>query len=159
MKHSIASIASMLRIGCLALPVLLSACVSVADPEYRATEVSLYEARRAATVPCQNDAHCDAAWRRTERYLALNSATPVVLFDATAIKTRTAKIWGSPYFFALRGLEDDGARTIRIRGMCRGMYLSDGRPGWLYRSCAAEIARVENGFRAFVDSDSDAAQR
>lgn len=140
----------------LALTSSLSACISAAGPEYRSTEIELYEARHVATVACTNSEQCEIAWRRTEQYIAQSSSTPVVVSDGTTIKTRTATEWGMPYFYALRGLEDDGTRTIRIRGMCRGMYLADARPGPLYRSCAKTIARVERGFRDFVNGSSEA---
>lgn len=39
---------------------------------------------------------------------------------------------------------------IRLKAMCKGMYASDGGPGWRYDACATRILDIERGFRSFI---------
>lgn len=45
----------------------------------------------------------------------------------------------------------DGGWVIRLKAMCKGMYDSNGGPGWQYGSCASKILEVEKGFRLYAN--------
>ncbi|HTH60830.1 MAG TPA: hypothetical protein VL689_11830 [Paraburkholderia sp.] len=54
--------------------------------------------------------------------------------------------FGIAYFWAARSTASNGTVTIRLKGMCRGMYDMNGGPGWLYRSCAAQLRDAQREF-------------
>ncbi|WP_230951432.1 hypothetical protein [Burkholderia anthina] len=45
----------------------------------------------------------------------------------------------------------DGGWVIRLKAMCKGMYDSDGGPGWQYGACASKILEIEKGFRLYAN--------
>lgn len=116
----------------------------------RDTGIQLEEARTHASVECSVRADCDRLWSLTKTYVAQRSVTPIRRADDTVIETAEPHMFGAVYVWATRTTDDSGASTIRLKGMCRGMYRADGNPGWLYRSCAEPIRAVEMDFRSFV---------
>lgn len=40
----------------------------------------------------------------------------------------------------------DGAMTIRLKGLCRGMYSTDNGPGGLYARCAEQLEEAHLEF-------------
>ncbi|MEJ0004021.1 MAG: hypothetical protein WDN30_11280 [Pararobbsia sp.] len=138
----------------LSVALLLGACSTPAREEaYRTSETQLLEARALARVTCAAPEECDRLWSRTALYVAWQSGTAVLESDAHAITTRKPHSFGKPYFWASRTENEPGGTTIEIRGMCRGMYRSDGRPGWLYETCTRSIRETEINFRKFVEAD------
>ncbi|CAH2796572.1 MAG: FIG00462646: hypothetical protein [uncultured Paraburkholderia sp.] len=120
----------------------------------RATEIALEHARESARVDCTAPADCERLWKRTELYVAQRSSTPIRHSDETRIETAEPHTFGALYVWASRTASPGGASTIRLKGMCRGMYRADGTPGWLYDSCADQVRAVEAGFRAFIGAAS-----
>jgi hypothetical protein len=116
----------------------------------RDTELQLQQARTQASVNCSGSADCDRMWSLTKKYVAQRSVTPIRRADDTVIETAEPHMFGAVYVWATKTTDDAGASTIRLKGMCRGMYRADGNPGWLYTSCAQQIRAVETDFRAFV---------
>jgi hypothetical protein len=120
----------------------------------RDSEIQLEAARAQASVSCSARTDCDRMWSLTKKYVAQRSVTPIRRADDTAIETAEPHMFGAVYVWAARTTDDAGASTIRLKGMCRGMYRADGNPGWLYTSCAQQIRAVETDFRAFVGAAS-----
>ncbi|WP_157025496.1 hypothetical protein [Paraburkholderia heleia] len=54
--------------------------------------------------------------------------------------------FGIAYFWAVRQMAADGTTTIRLKGMCRGMYSTGNGPGWLYARCAEQILQAQLEF-------------
>lgn len=117
---------------------------------FRNTETQLQQARQHAWVTCISRAACDQVWNRTRLYVQLYSRTPIIRFDGAAIETRAPLESGIAYFWASRTTDENGTTTIRLKGMCRGMYASDGEPAWTYTNCAEQIRRAEMNFREVV---------
>ncbi|SDG43869.1 hypothetical protein [Paraburkholderia phenazinium] len=117
---------------------------------FRDTETQLQEAREHAWVTCISRSACDQVWNRTRLYVQLYSRTPISRLDESVIETRTPLESGIAYFWADRRTDENGTTTIRLKGMCRGMYASDGEPAWTYAGCAAQIRRAEINFREVV---------
>ncbi|MBB5462374.1 hypothetical protein [Paraburkholderia sp. Cpub6] len=128
----------------------LAACSSEARiAALRDSAIRLQQARTQAWVNCSAGADCDRLWTLTKKYVAQRSVTPIRRADDTAIETAEPL-----YVWATRTTDDTGASTIRLKGMCRGMYRADGNPGWLYTSCARQIRAVETDFRAYLGAAS-----
>lgn len=121
---------------------------------YRDIEIALGNARESARVDCPTQADCERLWQRTGIYVTQRSATPIRRSDDSKIETAEPHTFGVVYVWATRTTEGNGVWTIRVRGMCRGMYRADGTPGLLYRTCAEQIRAVETGFRAFIGASS-----
>jgi len=133
----------------------LAGCTTEAHvAAFRDTEVQLEAVRAGAWVNCSARVDCDRLWGLTKTYVAQHSATPIRRADETAIETAEPHTYGAVYVWATRTTDDSGASTIRLRGMCRGMYRADGDPGWLYRTCAEQIRAVEMNFRSFIGASS-----
>ena len=129
----------------------LGACSTEADiATLRETEVQLEEARAEASMSCSTRTDCDRLWSLTKKYVAQRSVTPIRRADDVAIETAEPHVYGAVYVWATRTTDDTGASIIRLKGMCRGMYRDNGKPGWLYTSCARQIRAVEADFRAYV---------
>ncbi|MFL9913751.1 hypothetical protein [Paraburkholderia sp. RL17-337-BIB-A] len=116
----------------------------------RDTEIQLEEARAQASVSCSGRVDCDRLWGLTKKYIAERSVTPIRRADETAIETAEPHMFGAVYVWATRTTDESGGTTISLKGMCRGMYRTDGSAGWLYSSCAEQIRAVEMNFRSFV---------
>ncbi len=43
-----------------------------------------------------------------------------------------------------------GVSTIRIKGLCRGMYNSDGAPAWMFARCAGLITQAEREYHIYI---------
>lgn len=129
----------------------LSACSTQARVDaLRNSETQLLQARAQAWVSCAARAECDRLWSLTKEYVAQRSVTPIRRADDTAIETAEPHTFGAVYVWATRTTDDTGTSTIKLKGMCRGMYRADGNPGWLYKSCAQQICAVETEFRGYV---------
>jgi hypothetical protein len=121
---------------------------------HRETEIALEKAREVAYVDCSTPIDCDRLWTRTRLYVAQRSVTPIRRADDTAIETAEPHEFGAVYVWATRSSDANGVSTIRIKGICRGMYRTDGNPGWLYGTCAEQIRSVETDFRPFMRAPS-----
>ncbi|WP_244106151.1 hypothetical protein [Paraburkholderia phenazinium] len=117
---------------------------------FRNTETQLEEAREQASVTCSSRTACDQIWNRTRLYVQLNSRTRISRLNDSVIETAAPHESGIAYFWAMRTTDDSGTTTVRIKGMCRGMYASNGDPAWTYGTCAEQIRRVEMSFRGVV---------
>jgi hypothetical protein len=144
------------RLAALALQIIMMAgCNTQARiAATRSTEIALGNARNVARVDCSRPAECERLWHRTELYLAQRSAAPIRHADDTSIETAVPHTFGTIYVWATRTIDAGGVSTIRIIGMCRGMYRADGSPGWLYQTCAEQIRAVETDFRSFIGAAS-----
>ncbi len=138
-----------------ALLMLLCGCSTQARVEARRnTEISLEQARVLARVDCTTRVDCDELWQRTSLYVAQRSVTSIRHSDDTTIETAVPHTFGMVYVWATRTIDGSGVTTIRVKGMCRGMYRADGDPGWLYGSCAKQIRSIETDFRSFIGAAS-----
>jgi hypothetical protein len=117
---------------------------------FRNTEMQLAEAREQASVTCSSRTACDQVWNRTRLYVQIHSRTRISRFNDSVIETEAPHESGIAYFWALRTTDDSGTTTVRLKGMCRGMYASDGDPAWTYGICADQIRRAEMDFRGVV---------
>ncbi|KFG93479.1 hypothetical protein GQ56_0131475 [Burkholderia paludis] len=138
----------------LAVGVLLAlgACAGAAyDAAFRSTETQLLATRQAATLSCGTAAECDRAWRLARRYVEAHSSSRITRADADTIETAPPLLAGEVYLWASRTASGDGASTIRLKAMCKGMYDSDGGPGWQYDACATKILDIEQGFGPYVN--------
>jgi hypothetical protein len=130
----------------LLLPTL-AACVTQADSEaFRKTETELEAARERAAIECTTARECTEAWNRTRVFVQLHSPTAVERVTDETIETRMPHEFGVAYFWAARQTTADGTTTIRLKGMCRGMYSTSGGPGWTYSHCAAQLREVQFEF-------------
>jgi hypothetical protein len=145
-----------LRMAAVALlTIIVAGCSTEARiAAHRDTEIALEKARELAYVDCSARADCDQLWKRTRLYVVLRSVTPIRHADDTTIETTEPHEFGAVYVWAMRTGNANGVSTIRIKGMCRGMYRTDGNPGWLYRTCAEQIRSVETDFRPFIGAPS-----
>jgi hypothetical protein len=117
---------------------------------FRSTETQLQEAREQAWVTCSSRMACDEIWNRTRLYVQLYSRTPISRLDDSVIETEAPHESGIAYFWAERTTDEGGTTTVRLKGMCRGMYASDGDPAWTYGICADQIRHAEMNFRDVV---------
>ncbi|WP_260858689.1 hypothetical protein [Paraburkholderia sp. BCC1885] len=117
---------------------------------FRNSETQLQEAREQAWVTCSSRAVCDQIWNRTRLYVERYSRTPISRLNDSVTETETPHEFGIAYFWAERATDDRGTTTIRLKGICRGMYASDGDPAWMYGTCADQIRRAEMNFRKVV---------
>lgn len=117
-------------------------------------EIALDEARDDASIGCVGRVACDAAWQRTREFVTRHSATNIRRANEITIETGVPHESGVLYLWASRTAAGDGidSATIRVKGLCRGMYTSDGAPAWMYVTCAELITQAEKEFRHFVAS-------
>ncbi|WP_423396457.1 hypothetical protein [Burkholderia sp. LMG 21824] len=133
----------------------LGACAGAErNAAFRSTETQLFATRQAAALPCSTPAECDGAWRLARRYVEAHSSTRITRADADTIETAPPFLAGEVYLWASRTASGGGASVIRLKAMCKGMYDSEGGPGWQYDACAARILDLERGFRAYVNPAS-----
>jgi hypothetical protein len=129
------------------LTATLMACATDARLEaFRQTETELEAAREQAAIECTTSSECAQVWDRARVFVAAHSPTPIQRITDDTIETRMPHEFGVAYFWAARKTAADGTTTIRLKGMCRGMYSTDGGPGWIYRSCAAQLRDAEVEF-------------
>lgn len=132
-----------------------AACATDASREaFRRSETDLETARENGAIKCATRGDCVQAWGRARLFVLTHSPTPIERATDNTIETRMPHEFGVAYFWAARVRTDDGTTVIRLKGLCRGMYRSDGGPGWAYRGCASqlreaqiEFARVLSGIR------------
>jgi hypothetical protein len=137
------------------LTIIVAGCSTEAKlAAHRDTEIALEKARELANVDCSARDDCDQLWSRTRLYVAKRSVTPIRRADDTTIETAEPHMFGAVYVWATRTSDVNGVSTIRIKAMCRGMYRTDGNPGWLYGTCAEQIRSVEADFRPFLGAPS-----
>jgi hypothetical protein len=55
---------------------------------------------------------------------------------------------GNACLWASRAASGDGGAVIGLKAMCKGMYDSNGGPGWQYDACARKILEIVNGFQS-----------
>jgi hypothetical protein len=131
--------------------VSLAACTTANQMiAFRNTETQLEEAREQAWVTCSSRVACDQIWNSTRLYVQLYSRTAISRLNDSVIETEAPHESGIAYFWAERTTDVNGTTTIRLKGMCRGMYASDGDPAWTYEICADQIRRAEMDFRGVV---------
>ncbi|AOJ90820.1 hypothetical protein WS87_29080 [Burkholderia sp. MSMB0856] len=135
----------------LAMSVLLAlgACAGAERTEtFRTMETRLLAMRQAATLQCSTPSECDRAWSRTRRYVQDHSSTRVTRLGTDRIETAQPYLAGEVYLWASRAESGGGGSVIRLKAMCKGMYDSNGGPGWQYDVCARKILDIEQGFRS-----------
>lgn len=147
----------MKRVTLLAITLVsLSACTTnfTRNDDY-GQEADLQVANEQASVSCVGQKSCDVIWQRTRSYVAQHSAAIIRRADDTIIETKIPHQFGVVYIWASRTpVPDDPASSlIKLHVMCRGMYESDGSRGWMYGTCARQVAQVERGFRHFAAGD------
>ena len=129
------------------LASLLAACATDASREaFRQTETGLQAIREQAAIHCAAPVDCAQAWSRARVFVQLHSPTRIARISDEAIETRMPHEFGVAYFWAVRETAADGTATVRLKGMCRGMYSTNNGPGWLYRSCAAQLRDAQLEF-------------
>ncbi|HIH2746434.1 hypothetical protein L3V59_41595 [Burkholderia aenigmatica] len=132
---------------------MLLALAACAGPErnaaFRSTETQLFATRQAAVLRCSTPAECDRAWDFARRYVEAHSSTRITRAGAETIETAPPFLAGEVYLWASRTASGGGASVIRLKAMCKGMYDSDGGPGWQYDACATQILDIERGFGAY----------
>ncbi len=130
--------------------LVLGACAGVEQAAaFRSTETRLLAAREAASLQCSTPSGCDRAWRLARRYVEAHSSTRITRFSADRIETAQPYLAGEVYLWASRVASGDGGSVIRLKAMCKGMYDSDGGPGWQYDACALKILAIEQGFPSY----------
>lgn len=126
---------------------MLAACATGTGGEaFRRSETWLETAREQGAIECTSPDDCAQAWNRARLFIQLHSPTPIERLTDDAIETRMPHEFGVAYFWASRQPAADGTATIRLKGMCRGMYNSDGGPGWRYESCAGQLREAQFEF-------------
>lgn len=131
----------------MVVTALAAACVTEADREaFRRSEMLLEAARERAYVTCKTPAACADAWNRARRFVELHSTTPVTRVTDATVETALPHEFGVAWFWVVRETPADDATTIRLKGMCRGMYATDGGPGWTYGACVTQIRNAEIDF-------------
>jgi hypothetical protein len=131
----------------------LEACTMSGSPmDSHRYEIALDEARDDASIDCVGQAACDAMWQRTLEFVKQHSVTNITRENKTVIETAEPHESGVLYLWASRSPIGDGigSSTIRVKGLCRGMYTTDGDPAWMYVPCAALIMSAEREFRQFA---------
>ncbi|WP_240327487.1 hypothetical protein [Burkholderia sp. IDO3] len=130
--------------------LVLGACAGVGQgATFRSTETRLLAARQAAALQCSTPSGCDRAWKLARRYVEAHSSTRITRFGADRIETAQPYLAGEVYLWASRVASGDGGAVIRLKAMCKGMYDSDGGPGWQYDACAMKIIEIEQGFQSY----------
>jgi hypothetical protein len=130
----------------------LGACTMSGSPiDSHRYEVALDVARDDAAIDCVGQVVCDAMWQRTREFVKQHSVTNIIRANKTVIETAEPHESGVLYLWASRTLMGDGtgSSTIRVKGLCRGMYTTDGNPAWMYVTCAELITHAEREFRQF----------
>ena len=131
--------------------LVLSACAGVEQTAaFRSTETKLFATRQAASRQCLSPSECDPMWNITRHYVEVHSSTQITRFSADRIETAQPHFAGEVYLWASRMASGDGGWVIRLKAMCKGMYDSDGGPGWQYDACASKILEIERGFRLYA---------
>ncbi|WP_042338963.1 hypothetical protein [Paraburkholderia ferrariae] len=131
----------------LLLAGMLAACATQDRLEaFQQSETALEAAREQAAIECATPGACAQAWERTRAFVESHSPTPVERVTQESIETREPHEFGVAYFWAERYTAADGTTTIHLKGMCRGMYSTDGGPGWAYRRCAPQLREVQLEF-------------
>lgn len=134
-------------LGSVLLMAMLAACVTDAGGEaFRRSETELEAAREQGAIVCATSGDCALAWSRARLFVQAHSPTPIERLTDDSIETRMPHEFGVAYFWASREPAADGTTTIRLKGMCRGMYDSDGGPGWNYRNCAGQLREAQLEF-------------
>ena len=129
------------------LAALLVACATDADrAAFRTTEAALEAAREQAQIHCTAPGECAQAWARTRVFVQRHSPTAIERITDQTIETRMPHEFGVAYFWAARETAADGTTTIRLKGMCRGMYSTDNGPGWIYTNCAEQLREAQLEF-------------
>ncbi|WP_244137746.1 hypothetical protein [Burkholderia sp. BCC1644] len=91
-------------------------------------------------------------WNLTRHYVELHSSTRITRFSADRIETAQPYFAGEVYLWASRMASSDGGGwVIRLKAMCKGMYDSDGGPGWQYGACASQILEIERAFPTYAN--------
>lgn len=135
----------------ISLAVILGACATDASREaFRRSETELEAARERGLTECMTPGDCEQAWNRARRFVQEHSPTPIERLTDDTIETRAPHEFGVAYFWAARLLTEDGTTVIRLKGLCRGMYRSDGGPGWAYRRCASQLRDAQIEFARVV---------
>ncbi|WP_260433557.1 hypothetical protein [Burkholderia sp. Bp8998] len=130
--------------------LVLGACAGAERAgTFRTTETRLLAMRQAASLQCATPSECDRAWSRTRRYVEAHSSTRITRASADRIETAQPHLAGDVYLWASRAASGDGGAVIRLKAMCKGMYDSNGGPGWQYDACARKILEIGNGFQSY----------
>ncbi|MET1472958.1 MULTISPECIES: hypothetical protein [Burkholderia] len=141
MKHPTWAIGAALALG---------ACAGMSqEAAFRSTETQLLAAREAAALHCSTAPGCDRAWQLARRYVDARSSTRITRFSEDRIETAQPHFAGEVYLWASRTASGDGGAVIRLKAMCKGMYGTDGGPGWQYDACVSKILEIERGFAAY----------
>lgn len=138
---------SSIRRALVLLTAMLAACATDARLDaFRLTETGLAAARKQAAIQCTMPGDCARAWNRARAFVQLHSPTPIERITNETIETRMPHQFGVAYFWVARETAADGTTTIRLKGMCRGMYSTDNGPGWLYGRCADQLREAQLEF-------------
>ena len=135
----------------------LCACTTSRSPiDSQSYDIALDEARDDASISCVGRVACDTMWQRTLEFVTHHSATKIWRVNQTSIETGKPCEFGVLYIWASRTAAGDaiGSSTIRIKGLCRGMYSSDGTPAWMYGKCAELITQAEREYHLYVTSSN-----
>lgn len=130
----------------------LSACTTSYDTHhddnvaFRRSESELAARREQSAIRCATPDDCAQAWTRARLFVQRHSPTPIERATDETIETRMPHEFGLAYFWAVRQMAADGTTTIRLKGMCRGMYSTDNGPGWLYARCAEQLLQAQFEF-------------
>ncbi len=130
----------------------LSACTAYRDTRrgenvaFRRSETELAARREQSAIRCSAPDDCAQAWTRALVFVQRHSPTPIERATDDTIETRMPHEFGIAYFWAVRQRAADGTTTIRLKGLCRGMYSSDNGPGWLYARCAEQLEEAQLDF-------------
>jgi hypothetical protein len=136
-------------IAFVALSALAGCATQARLDAFRQSEIQLQEARQQAFVECTTEQQCLRAWTLARSYVEARSGTQIRRADDSVIEAAAPHTFGVAYFWAEKD-SAGGVSTIHLKGMCRGMYSSDGGPGWMYASCAEQIREAEMQFRSFL---------
>jgi hypothetical protein len=92
-------------------------------------------------------------WQRTREFVIQRSATNIIRANQITIETVEPHESGVLYLWASRIATGEGtdSSTIRVKGLCHGMYTSDGNPAWMFVTCGEVITQAEEAFRQFAN--------
>jgi len=126
----------------------LPACMTGGDenPAFRRSETELAARREQSAIKCATSDDCAQTWARARIFIQRHSPTPIERATDETIETRMPHEFGLAYFWAVRQMAADGTTTIRLKGLCRGMYSTDNGPGWLYARCAEQLLQGQLEF-------------
>ena len=125
----------------------LSACVTQGENDaFRRSETELEARREQSAIKCTAPDDCAQAWHRARLFVERHSPTPIARSTDDSIETRMPHEFGIAYFWAVRQTAEDGTTTIRLKGMCRGMYSTDNGPGWTYARCVEQLLSAQLEF-------------